>query len=214
MELGDLSAKYESAKAGVAAVGWDSGGGLSLGTYQLASRPGTLAEFVRWCARSDGLWWISDALSPPLALGLGGGSSDRQGPLAQAWRVLASARPDELRAAERGFIRATHYDAAVVMLAPSLRAAVQISEALSQVLWSAAVQHGAAGAAKVFGQAWADCRFPLDQALTVAQVGAFIRAIYARRCLRLARLTAREQTAVRNRYRQEERDALRLAGAA
>jgi hypothetical protein len=44
--LGKLSAKFESSKEGPSAIGYDTKGGTSYGTYQIASKTGTMSEFV------------------------------------------------------------------------------------------------------------------------------------------------------------------------
>ena len=45
-EIGSLSARFESGKAGISAIGYDSKGGTSYGKYQIASRVGSMDAFL------------------------------------------------------------------------------------------------------------------------------------------------------------------------
>jgi hypothetical protein len=213
MKLGELSARYESARAGVEAIGWDSRGLASYGTYQIASGVGTMAAFLAWCAKDYPE--IPAALDPHR-----GDMTSRQGPVtgpdgsglsnfAAAWLSLARGpHRSRLQEAEHGFIQSTHYDVALGLLAVSVANRVRSVEALSQVLWSSAVQHGPAGAARVFGTSAQACNLDAPET-TPAD---FIRAIYAARALRLSRLTPAERQAVLNRYRDEQAAAIRMLG--
>ena len=204
MKLGELSARYESARKGVEAIGWDSGGGASYGTYQIATATGTMARFLSWLT--------TDYPDVKAALdGVRASMRDPRGSFSTAWLGLARgplrARLEE---AEHGFIEATHYQAALGLLPATLQARVNGAEALQQVLWSCAVQHGSGGAARVFVGAATECHLD-DPGTTLA---AYLRAIYAARDRRLSRLTPAEQAAVRNRYREELKDALQMATVA
>ncbi len=46
--IGDLSSTFESGAQGVNAIGYDRNGGTSYGTYQIASKPGTMKGFIEF----------------------------------------------------------------------------------------------------------------------------------------------------------------------
>ncbi|MFI5350984.1 MAG: hypothetical protein ACHQ2Z_15665, partial [Elusimicrobiota bacterium] len=130
---GSLSARYESGGRGAAAIGYDSTGGYSYGTYQIATKTGTMGAFF-------------DSLDPELLqplLDAGGLSAAASGSadFKAAWVALAS-NPDFVQA-QADFIQETHYDpqAAKIEAATGLDLS-QHSLALQNVVWSVSVQNG------------------------------------------------------------------------
>ena len=127
-ELGKLSEKYESGNRGPGTVSTGKGdpGGVSYGTYQLASKIGRADDFVR-------------RYYPDKFKGLKAGTDE----FTKAWKALAAADPKGLRANEHAYIKATHYDPQVRKLAKDLGLDVgKRSAVLRDVVWSTAVQHG------------------------------------------------------------------------
>jgi hypothetical protein len=126
--LGKLSEKYESGGRGPATVSTGKGdpGGVSYGTYQLASKIGRADEFVT-------------RYYPEEFKGLKGGTDE----FTKRWKELAAKDPDGLRKNEHAFIKETHYDPQVKKLAKDLGLdADKRSAAFRDVVWSVAVQHG------------------------------------------------------------------------
>lgn len=126
--LGSLSEKYESGNRGPATVSTGVGdpGGVSYGTYQLASKIGRADEFVK-------------KHYPDEFKGLKGGTQE----FTKRWKELAEKDTDGLRKKEHQFIRETHYDPQVAKLAKDLTLDVtKRSAAFRDVVWSTAVQHG------------------------------------------------------------------------
>jgi hypothetical protein len=126
--LGKLSEKYESGGRGPATVSTGKGdpGGVSYGTYQLASKIGRADEFVK-------------RYYPEEFKGLKGGTDE----FTKAWKALAAKDADALRKNEHAFIKETHYDPQVKKLAEELGLDVdKRSAAFRDVVWSVAVQHG------------------------------------------------------------------------
>jgi hypothetical protein len=78
------------------------------------------------------------------------------------------------------------------------------SNALREVIWSTAVQHGASGSQKVVGNALAG--------RPAGSLGdrELIQAIYAERAKHFTKSTPKERAAVLNRFKQEEQDALKM----
>ncbi len=126
--LGKLSEKYESGGRGPATVSTGRGdpGGVSYGTYQLASKIGRADEFVK-------------KHYPDEFKGLKGGTLE----FTRKWKELAAKDPAGLRKNEHAFIRETHYEPQVKKLGKELGLDVtKRSATLRNVVWSTAVQHG------------------------------------------------------------------------
>jgi Type VI secretion system spike protein VgrG3-like, C-terminal len=199
--LGKLSEKYESGSRGPATVSTGVGdpGGVSYGTYQLASKIGRADEFVR-------------KYYPEEFKGLKGGTPE----FTKKWKELAASDPGGLHKKEHEFIRDTHYDPQVRKLKKDLNLDVdKRSAALRDVLWSTAVQHGPNSnvivqAAKPLldcGKSWSDIS---DEAL--------IRAVYAERGRKTADgklvhfpgVSAEWIPALSKRFENELKDALKM----
>ncbi|QEL14721.1 VgrG-related protein [Limnoglobus roseus] len=126
--LGKLSEKYESGGHGPGTVSTGVGdpGGVSYGTYQLASKVGRADQFVK-------------KYYPDQFKGLKGGSDE----FTAKWKELAKADADGLKKNEHQFIQETHYDPQVKKLEKELKLDVtKRSAAFRDVVWSTAVHHG------------------------------------------------------------------------
>lgn len=128
--LGSLSEEYESGKRGPGTVsgGENDPGGVSYGVYQLASKAGTCAAFVR----SEGKPWAAE-----LSTGEPGSAA-----FSAAWDAIAKREPDKFRSAQHAFIERTHYRP--VVSAVEDRKAIDLDarcEAVRNMVWSCAVQH-------------------------------------------------------------------------
>jgi len=126
--LGKLSEKYESGGRGPSTVSTGIGdrGGVSYGTYQLASKIGRADQFVKkhYAERFKGLK---------------GGTPE----FTKRWKELAAEDPAGLRKNEHAFIKATHYDPQVAKLKKELGLEVaRRSFVIRDVVWSTAVHHG------------------------------------------------------------------------
>lgn len=126
--LGKLSEKYESGGRGPGTVSTGKGdpGGVSYGTYQLASKLGRADQFVK-------------RYYPDEFKGLKGGTEA----FTKRWKELAAKDPRALRANEHAFIKETHYDPQVRKLQKELKLDPdKRSAAFRDVVWSVAVHHG------------------------------------------------------------------------
>jgi hypothetical protein len=127
-KLGKLSEKYESGGRGPGTVSTGIGdrGGVSYGTYQLASKIGRADQFVKK--------HYSDRFK-----GLKGGTPE----FTRRWKELAAEDPQDLHKNEHAFIKATHYDRQVKKLRKELGFDVRRrSFVFRDVVWSTAVHHG------------------------------------------------------------------------
>ena len=129
--LGELSAKYETGGRGPGVVSTGSGdpGGVSYGSYQMATKMGTVARFVG----QAGFQWAKDFQ------GLAPGT----GPFTACWKRIAANETDAFQKAQHSFIKKSHYDllAAKILADDGLDVNTR-SRAVQDVVWSTAVQHG------------------------------------------------------------------------
>ena len=196
--LGRLSARYES-NGRADAIGFDSKGGFSYGAYQIATRTGTMAAFLGHLKTRFAL------LHAPL-LAAGGDAAAQAGSEAfkKAWVGLAS--DASFGQAQHDFIRETHYQPFVRKLKADLGLDADArSAALRDVLWSVAVQHGAANTVVQTALAGRPASSLDDQAL--------IQAIYAERGkveVYFASSTPQVRAAVAQRFVDERAQALTM----
>jgi hypothetical protein len=133
--LGVLSEKFES-NGDPGAIGVDSTGGPSYGQYQIATKTGTMASFLKFLARTN-----AGFASKLEAAGGNAGATSKSAAFVAAWKELA--RDPAFRKAQHGFIKATHYDPFIQLQREKLAFDIDTrSPALQNVAWSTAVQHG------------------------------------------------------------------------
>lgn len=165
-DLGTLSEKYEASTKGSAAIGYDTTGGTSYGKYQLASKQGTMDEFVKWAAKQEGYGKeVANALRN--AGDFNTGSTSGQAP--RVWRRLAA--QGKLEQLEKDFVKHMYYDASLKGLTPPLNEIVVKTPLLGSMLWSASVNHGPAKAKRMFNSVYKEGMNASD----------FISAVYNKR---------------------------------
>lgn len=145
--LGRLSARFESGEKGIEAVGHDRVGGTSYGKYQIASRTGSMDDFLDYL----------DDRAPDIARQLRqAGPADTgstAGAMPDAWRKVASTQPERFEKLQHDFIKSGHYSPARDRILEATGIDLdKTSSALQEVLWSTSVQHGATGAANIFNR--------------------------------------------------------------
>jgi hypothetical protein len=193
--LGSLAARYESGGRGTSAIGWDSTGGTSYGKYQIATKTGTMDQFMKFLEKDNPAAFARLKAAGPA-------DSGKDGAFAQEWKKLAS--EGLLGDSEHKFIKATHFDKGMSGIKnQSLKAMVEQSKALQEVMWSTSVQHGGGGASGIFGKVYKEGMSEQD----------LIKAIYAERGTRFGSSTAAVQKSVQNRFASEQQQALELAMA-
>ena len=201
MELGQLSARFESGSDGIAAVGYDRNGGTSYGKYQVSSRAGSLGDFL------DFLDTEAPELSKRLRSAGPGNTGSRKGAMPDVWRAIANEQPERFEELQEAFVRESHYKPAVEAIAQrtSLDAG-NLSIAMREVIWSTAVQHGPTGAARIFARADDMSGSPNDPGYERK----LISNVYKVRAGQFGSSTSEVQAAVQNRFRQERTLALNL----
>lgn len=198
---GGLSAQFESGGAGVGAVGYDRMGGTSYGLYQISSRQGTFREFLSYL----------DHEAPSLADRLrAAGNPDtggRSGAVPEEWKRIASEDAERFTALQHDFIRKTHFEPVLKDVEKTL-GVENLSEAMKEVVWSTAVQHGPNGARRLFARAAeqsGNSGGKLDES-------SLIRDVYALRKEQFASSDGSVRDAVRRRLEEERELALAMVG--
>ena len=200
--LGKLSAKYETGGRGPGTVSTGVGdpGGVSYGSYQMASKMGVPQKFVS----QAGFPWLTDFKN------LKAGSAE----FTACWKRIASNDPDGFQKCQHQYIKQTHYDllAAKILSDDGLDVNTR-SRALQDVVWSTAVQHG--GGTSMVHKALANVSVAKTDPSFDEQL---IRAIYAERGRKKAdgnlvyfsRSSPNVQKGVANRFKNELNDALAM----
>ncbi|MCX4309690.1 MAG: chitosanase [Desulfovibrio sp.] len=197
--IGKLSAKFESGGDGIAAVGYDRTGGTSYGKYQIASAVGSMAGFLSFLDEQ------APDLSRRLRKAGPSNTGSRRGAMPDEWRAIAAEQPQRFERLQEAYIRESHYDPAVKAI--TQRTGLEentLSAAMREVIWSTAVQHGPAGAARIFERADGLSGKPTD----ADYERNLIRNVYNVRARQFGSSTAQVQNAVRNRFHEERELAL------
>ncbi|MEF3169136.1 MAG: hypothetical protein K6360_07385 [Deltaproteobacteria bacterium] len=198
---GLISARFESGASGSGAIGYDRSGGTSYGTFQIASRSGTMDRFISFLEKEAPEW--AERLSQAGPADTGG----KTGRMPTVWQEIAAEDPQLFEALQRKFIEETHYRPALERIRKETGIDVEKgSRAIQEVLWSLAVQHGPAGAARIFCEA-AKSGSDRDQQ-TASGEEALIRRIYSARSKRFGSSSVRVRAAVAERFREEQAMAL------
>lgn len=124
--LGDTVKSYESGNSGVATVSGGVGdqfGGVSYGTYQLASKTGTVDRFVKQSIFAKDFQGLVPGTPKFTA----------------QWKYLARTQTVALHKAEWEFIKKSHFDSAR-SYANELK--LPSTPAIDEALWSMSIQHG------------------------------------------------------------------------
>ena len=201
-ELGSLSAKYETGGRGpgVVSTGVGDPGGVSYGSYQMASKMGVPQRFVG----QTGFPWATDFAN------LTAGTAE----FTACWKRIAAAQTDAFQKAQHAFIKQSHYDLlAAKILAENKLDVNTRSFALQNVIWSTAVQHG--GATPIVGRAIANLSCATSDPTYDKQL---IRAIYAERGRKkpdgnlayFGKSSPSVQAGVSKRFQNEQVDALAM----
>ena len=200
--LGTLSAKYETGGRGPGTVSTGVGdpGGVSYGSYQMATKMGTVARFVG----QPGFPWAKDFQ------GLVPGTAQ----FTAVWKRIAAAQTDDFQHAQHAYIKATHYDVLCAKVLSENKVDINTrTRAVQDVIWSTAVQHG--GATPIIGRAIASLTCALTDPTYDKQ---FICAVYAERGRKkpdgnlayFSKSSPGVQAGVARRFRDEQTDALAM----
>ncbi len=208
--LGGLSARFESGNGGVAAIGYDPVGGTSYGTYQIASRPGTMDRFLQFLDKAEPTWAARLRAAGPANTG------STSGGMPTVWKAIAAEHPQRFERLQRQFIEETHYEPARQAIFERTGFDVaKAPKAVAEALWSTAVQHGPAGAARLFSTALNEMRTSKvwqNREGHPEGIQELLRRVYAARGADFESSPASVRNAVLSRLSQEHQLALALLG--
>jgi hypothetical protein len=200
-ELGALSARYES-NGSPGAIGYDTTGGWSYGTYQLATIPGTFESFMKFLETSYA------TLAEPLDDA--GGADDAMDGTEEfraAWTKLANDKGPAFGKAQHEFIKSTHYDKQASKIQQNFAIDVNNrSRALQNVVWSMSVQHGN-GTQTIFKKALKNV---VASKVNDAELISLLYRERSKVDTYFASSTSAVKAQVKKRFEQEERDALQM----
>ena len=202
--IGSLSATFESGTQGVNAIGYDRTGGTSYGTYQIASKPGTMNRFIEYLQGEEPRWATKLKAAGPANTG------STKGRMPEVWASIAKEDPERFGQVQRDFIEATHYEPARDKILTRTGVDVDtLPKAAQEALWSTSVQHGPAGAAKIFGRIIQSIGGK-DDSTAFAQK--LISKVYDDRTTQYGSSTASVQASVRGRMNVEKEMVLAMLG--
>lgn len=192
VKLGALSAKYESGRRGPETVSSGKGdpGGVSYGTYQLASKLGNADRFVLQYYRN-------------VFENLKGGTSE----FTEVWKATVAKDPKAFHRNEHEFIKRTHFDPQCKLIESKLSIDLRKrSAALRDVIWSCAVHHGP------------NTKIVVNAARDTKSDAEWIAAIYAERgrvdsqgkLVYFQKISDDLKPSLLNRFREELKDALKM----
>lgn len=200
--LGQLSAKYETGGRGPGTVSTGAGdpGGVSYGSYQMATKMGTVQKFVN----QPNFPWRNEfqGLTPGTAQ------------FTAVWKRIAQEQTAAFQEAQHAYIKKTHYDllAAKILNETGLDVNTR-SHAVMDAVWSTAVQHGGASpiVCRACSSVSCDRSDPKYDEL-------LIKAIYAERGKKkpdgnlayFSKSSPSVQQGVANRFRNECQDCLAM----
>lgn len=201
--IGALAARFESGENGTAAIGYDEKGGTSYGTYQIASRVGTMRQFLEYLEGRDPKLAARLKAAGPADTGGTGGN------MPAVWKQIASENPGHFATLQHDFIKETHYEPALQEIYQRTGLNVETQgRAMKEVLWSTSVQHGSRGAANIFCNAIEQS----TQSGSNPQAKDMIESIYSSRAGQFGGSSPGIRASVQGRFRQEKLLALAMLG--
>ncbi|NLZ48049.1 MAG: vgrg protein [Clostridiales bacterium] len=147
-DLGALSAKYESnGRPGVIANNPGDYGGKSYGAWQFSSKTGSLTSFINYLKNSNYDYYNTLVQAKAMDGNSYGMNFDK------AWQSIAKNDSAGFLALQYNYVKSAFYDEAAKKLKNTYNFDInRRSNALKNVLWSTAVQHGVSGAVNLFSK--------------------------------------------------------------
>lgn len=146
-ELGSLSAVYESnGDPACVSSGVNDAGGISYGTYQLASNCGSVDEFLGWGLRQGGFY-------TDYARTLVDSGEINSDEFIDQWKELGTIDRQGFAQMQHDYIKAKYYDVACKLLQDNLFHVDKHSDTLKDVIWSRTVQYGVGNIVDMFNDA-------------------------------------------------------------
>lgn len=195
--LGYALAGFESGGEGNLAIGYDGNGGTSYGKWQLSSKQGSFQEWIAFMEKSGGEQGKKIAAELRAAGVFNTGS--RNGAAPEKYRELVKQHGDFIERSQYAYLSISHYKPALGgVQSESCKAMIAGDSSLQEMIWSTAIQHGPAGAARILGKAWKDGMSRED----------FINAVYDARGKCFGKSTPQVRASVLARFERERAKVL------
>ena len=147
MRLGCLSEKYEGGGPATISTGENDSGGVSYGTYQLATNTGSVDNFVAWLIEQGGVAAGYGAMLAQFEPGTLEFSNQ--------WLWLAE-NFEDFGELQEFFVRPRYYDAAATFAQERGIDTDNMPDALKCVLFSNSIQHGPQNAGELLADSYND----------------------------------------------------------
>lgn len=188
---GRISAYFESGTNGPGAIGFDPMAGTSYGTYQIASRPGTMNEFIQYLEEKAPQYAARLRHCGPANTG------GKTGRMPAVWQKIAFEDPVGFEQLQRDFIEQTHYLPACKAIKERTGLSIEDQPIpVQEAVFSTAVQHGAQGAANILEKALKNRKTASPQAV--------VQTIYSERMKHFRSSPIEIRRAVASRLAQEK----------
>jgi len=201
MRLGSLSAKYESnGKPGTVSTGYGDAGGVSYGTYQLASNAGSVKSFVNWLKSRGHSYGNALGQYTP-------GSAE----FTSLWKEIAAVDPGGFEQLQHDYIQYAYYEPAVAKLKRAYFNIENHTDVMKDVVWSRAVQYGTGYIVEMFQSAVKFLGYPNLSYVDASNFDAdMIKSVYLNVCKtpEWTNGSPSLRTGLYNRFDNECKDAL------
>lgn len=194
-KVGDTIARFESGNAGVNKIGYDRMGGTSYGKWQLASKTGSYEDWLKHLEAKGGK---GAEIAAQLRAAGPANTGGKTGHHVDVYKKLAAENAKFFEETQRESLLKNNYDVSIGKIkSESLRKMIAGDKSIQEMLFSTSVQHGGAGGAKVFNNAWKEGMSRED----------FIKAVYDYRGTQFGGSTQQVRKSVQKRF-GEERDLI------
>lgn len=155
LRLGDAIASEESGSEGVHKVNYLPTDGTAYGKWQLSSKQGSYQEWLAFLESDAAREKYGEGVCREITTALKGAgpanTGSSSGRHVHVYKTLAARYPQVFEESQREFLKRSHYDGAMAKLPAGLRRMVDGDAALEEMVFSTAVQMGAAGCARILG---------------------------------------------------------------
>ena len=214
-QLGKLSSKFETGgkKDAGAIIGYDSTGGTSYGTYQIASKVGAMSSFLSFLDKKgekDIVNRLKSAGDP--------NTGSTKGAFPDEWKKISAERGKDFDKLQHEFIEETQFKPAAKRLLQLTGYDIDSSpETIKDVFFSTVVQHGPGGTYKKkdgstgYSGAVGIFKSAIDEnGGEKAKPEDIIKSVYSKRATKFESSTEKVRASVQERFKTEQSDALSM----
>lgn len=147
------TSKFESGDMKSKAVGYDSNGGTSYGTIQLASKQKAVAEFIKFLNSSDNPEYKK--IAKELSSVTNWNTGSRTGAAVDVWNRAVDMYPEAIASAEKEYAHKIYTEPVLDYVSEKYGIDKEnISDEMKAMIASRSIQHGVSGAKRVISNSW------------------------------------------------------------